>query len=66
MYVYEEEKSEMITRIGKKCEGGRKERTEGDLKWTSLYTGLFVLVGLIPVVDQSVRLSPLWDKGLLI
>ena len=32
MYVYEEEKSEMITRIGKKCEGGRKERTEGDLK----------------------------------
>ena len=49
-----------------KYEGGRKERTEGDLKRTSLYTCYFVLMALLPAVDQSVRLCPLWGKGLLI
>jgi hypothetical protein len=49
-----------------KCEGGRKERTEGDSKRTNLYTRFFVLMALLPVVDQSVRLCPLWGKGLLI
>ena len=38
---------------------GRKERNEGDLKRTSLYTRFSVMMALLPVLDQSVRLCPL-------
>jgi NADH:ubiquinone oxidoreductase subunit 3 (subunit A) len=59
-------KSQKRSPGSEKYEGGRKERTEGDLKWTSLYTRFFVLMALFLVVDQSVRLRPLWGNGLLI
>ena len=59
-------KSQKRSPGSEKYEGGRKERTEGDLKWTSLYTRFFVLMALLSVVDQSVRLCPLWGKALLI
>lgn len=59
-------KSQKRSPGSKKYEGGRKERNEEDLNWTRLYTRFFVLMALLPVVDQSVRLRPLWGKGLLI
>ena len=59
-------KSQKRSPGSEKYEGGRKERTEGGLKRTSLYIRFFVLVALLPVVDQSVRLCLFWGKGLLI